>query len=122
MKHIDAVRGFRRDILFNPECLYTVSGGNPLTNCVVEAVETDRQGHAPVLSLRFYSKPYLDPALVSKLAEHGHPVYDEDTAIGVEINLGLEMARSLLEQINTKWPELQRIVQEQDSDSQSPEP
>lgn len=117
MKHVDAVRGYQRDILFSPKCLHTVSGGKALTNCVVEAVENDRERRAPALSLRFYSKPYLNPALVSELAEHGHPVYDEDTASGVEISLGFEMAQSLIEQINTKWPELLRMAQEDASDS-----
>jgi hypothetical protein len=103
MKHVDAVRGFQRDILFNPDNLYTTGGGLALTNCVVEADEHDWQGKAPVLSLRFYHKP-------STLA------VDEDTAIGVEISLGLEMAQSLIQQINDKWPELVKMAQEEKSD------
>jgi hypothetical protein len=117
MRHVDAVRGYQRDILFSPESRYTVSGGNALTNCVVEAVENDREGRAPALSLRFYSQPYLNPNLVSELAERGHHVYDEDTPIGVEINLGLEMAQSLIEQISAKWPQLLSLASEEEADS-----
>lgn len=33
------------------------------------------------------------------------------------INLGIEMAQSLIEQINEKWPELLRAAQESASES-----
>jgi hypothetical protein len=118
MKDVDEVRGYERHILFNPKNLYTTGGGLALTNCVVEAVENDWQGKAPVLSLRFYHKPYLNPALISELAQGGHRVYDETTQVGVELNLGLELAHSLIEQINAKWPELLRVAQD---DSPGPE-
>jgi hypothetical protein len=117
MKTIDEVRGYERSILFNPENLYTTSGGSALTNCVVEAVEDDWQGRAPVLSLRFYNKPYLNPKLIEELAAQGRHIYDEKTQIGTEINLGLELAQSLIEQINAKWPELLKIAQEPSCES-----
>lgn len=117
MKDVDEVRGYERHILFNPECLYTVSGGTALTNCVVEAVEDHWQGKAPVLSLRFYHQPYLNRKLIAELAEQGQPIYDEKTPIGIELNLSLELARSLIEQINAKWPELLRLAQESSGDS-----
>jgi hypothetical protein len=119
MKHVDEVRGYERHILFDPECLYTVGGGIALTNCVVEAVEDDWQGRAPVLSLRFYHKPYLNPKLIAELAEQGQHIYDEKSQVGVELNLSVELAQSLIEQINAKWPELLKIAQE--SSSESPE-
>lgn len=103
MKHIDAVRGLHRDILFDPENRYSRTGALELTNCVVEAVEHDFQVHSPMLSLRFYYKP-------SGLK------MDEETSTGIEINLGLEMAQSLIQQINDRWPELVKIVQDQEAE------
>jgi hypothetical protein len=117
MKDVDEVRGYERYILFNPENLYTTGGGVALTNCVVEALANDWQGKAPVLSLRFYHKPYLNPTLISELAEKGQRIYDETTPVGVELNLSLGLAQSLIEQINAKWPELLRIAQEASSET-----
>ena len=117
MKDVDAIRGYERDILFNPENLYTTSGGVALTNCVVESVENDWQGNGPVLSLRFYHKPYLNPKVIEELAEKGQRIYNERTQVGVELNLSVELAQSLIEQIQTKWPELLRIAQESSTDS-----
>jgi hypothetical protein len=117
MKDVDEVRGYEREILFNPENLYMVGGGLALSNCVVEAVEDDWQGKAPVLSLRFYHKPYLNRKLIAELAEHGRRIYDEKTPVGVELTLGLELAQSLIDQINVKWPELLRLTQESGSES-----
>jgi hypothetical protein len=113
MKDVDEVRGYEREILFSPENLYHTSGGIALTNCVVEAIENDWQGRAPVLSLRFYHKPYpLNPQIIDELAANGQRIYDEKTPIGVEVTLGLEMAQSLIEQINEEWPELLKSVQD----------
>jgi hypothetical protein len=103
MKHIDQVRGLVRDIFFESRNLYKTSGANPLTNCVVEIVERDLQGGCPVLSLRFYLTP-------SNLA------YDDETTIGVEISLGGEMASSLVEQIQGKWPKFMEVLREQSED------
>lgn len=119
MKDVDEVRGYERHILFSPENLYTTGGGIALTNCVVEALANDWQGKAPALSLRFYHKPYLNPTLISELAEQGHHIYDETTQVGIELTLSLELANSLIEQINARWPELLRLAQ--DTSTESPE-
>jgi hypothetical protein len=119
MKDVDEVRGYQRDILFNPENLYTTSGGTALTNCVVEDKEDDWQLNAPVLSLRFYHKPYLNHKLIAELAEHGQRIYDEKTRVGVELNLSVELAHSLIEQINAKWPELLNIAREESGNDPS---
>ncbi|MGO9231503.1 MAG: hypothetical protein ACLQKA_20120 [Bryobacteraceae bacterium] len=116
MKDVDEVRGYEREILFNPENLYKTGGGLALTNCVVEAVEDDWQGGAPVLSLRFYHKPYLNPGRIEELAKGGQEIYTDTTPIGIEIALGIEMARSVIEQISEKWPELLRIDRESSSE------
>lgn len=116
MKHVDEVRGYRRDIFFSPESLYTVSGGTALTNCVVEAVENDWLENEPVLSLRFYYHPYLNPKSISELSEKGQRIYVETTPVGVELNLSLELAQSLIEQIKIKYPDLLKIAQESSSD------
>lgn len=104
MKSVDEVRGFQREILFEQRG-YTTSGGIALTNCVVEVVESDWQGNCPVLSLRFYNKPFYSAKMADQSAEAGKPLYDENTQIGLELNLGPEIAQSLIDQINTKWPE-----------------
>lgn len=74
-------------------------------------------GEGPVLSSRFYNKPYLSRKVCEELAEHDQRIYNEKTQIGIEVNLGLEMAQSLIEQINTKWPELLKISEESESES-----
>jgi hypothetical protein len=61
MKHVDAVRGFERTILLDPQTS-TRRAVAPLTNCVVEVLEKDWQGNCPILSLRFYHKPYCSAA------------------------------------------------------------
>ena len=86
MKDVDEVRGYEREIRFSPENLYHTSGGIALTNCVVEAKENDWQGRAPVLSLRFYHKPYLNPQIIDELATKGQRIYDEKTPIGIEVS------------------------------------
>lgn len=77
-----------------------MSGGTPLTNCVVEAAEDGWRNNAPVLSLRFYHKPR-------------NLIYNEQSPVGVELNLSLELAQSMIEQINAKWPELLNIADEE---------
>ena len=81
-----------------------------MTNCVVEVVDNDSQGRSPMLSLRFYYKPSYPHAVADRSAEAGRPLYDDDTPIGTEINLGPEMARSLVEQIQSKWPDFLKVV------------
>jgi|GEM_PF-4051560 hypothetical protein len=110
MKDVDDVRGYQRDILFNPENQYTKGGGVALTNCVVEATDMDYQLNAPSLSLRFYHKPRKS-------------IYNEDTPVGVDLSLSRELAQSLIDQINAKWPELLKIAQEEseESDNEPPE-
>src|SRR4051812_27011739 len=115
MKHIDAVRGFQRDILFEPRGGYATSGGVALSDCVVETVEFDWQGQAPALSVRFYNKP-ANGKWVREMDAQGHKQYEEGTPIGIEINLGPELANSLIEQLMTKWPEylnVRRIIEDQ---------
>lgn len=113
MKHVDDIRGFERAILFEPRNLYKTSGGVPLTNCVVEVVESDWQGNCPVLSLRFYHKPTYSAEQAQRMAEGGNAPYDEQTPIGTEINLGPEIAQSLIEQIQAQWPQYLKTVNEQ---------
>ena len=110
MRYVDETRGYEREMCFHPENLYHTGGGIELTNCVVEAKENDWQGRAPVLSLRFYHKPYPNPPVA----------YDDKTPIGIEVTLGVEMAQSLIEQINEKWPDLLTFIHQQ-SDNESPE-
>ena len=107
---VDEVRGFEREIQFAPTGGYARSGGVPLTNCVIEVVEDDWQGRCPMLSLRFYHKPVYPHQVARDSAEAGRPLVDEGSPIGVELNLGPEMAKSLIEQIQAKWPEYLRIV------------
>src|SRR4051794_6932815 len=108
MKHIDEIQGFSRDILFSPEGRYTTSWGTALSNCVLEVVERDVQGRCPVLSLRFYHQP--------------EPLeYDAETPVGVEINLGPELTRSFVEQLQTQLPGYQRMLQAA-SDEDAPDP
>ncbi len=74
MEGVDEIPGYERQILFNPENLYTTSGGGALTNCVVEAVTYDWQSRAPMLSLRFYSTPYLNRKLIEEVAAQGQRI------------------------------------------------
>jgi hypothetical protein len=113
MEDIDAIRGFQRNILFNTTG-YSTSAGVPVTNCVVEVVENDWQGSIPMLSMRFYNRPFHPRKLAEEMAEHGNPAYDEATPIGIELNLSPDLAQSLIEQINGKWPELLRALQTTD--------
>jgi hypothetical protein len=78
-----------------------------LTNCVVEATDNDYQLNAPSLSLRFYHKP-------------SKSIYNADTPVGVDLSLSRDLAQSLIDQINAKWPELLKIAQEE-SDNEPPE-
>jgi len=66
----------------------------------------------PVLSLRFYNKPY-PYELANSMAEAGRPAYDENTPIGTEISLGPEIAQSFIAQLKAKWPEFLKVVREQ---------
>jgi len=110
MRSVDEVRGFDRNIRFSTMGGYPTSGGVPLTNCVVEVKEIDTQAKAPVLSLRFYHKPDCPHQLAEECAEAGRPPYDEDAQIGVAIDIGIEMAHSLMTQLQTKWPEFVHLI------------
>jgi hypothetical protein len=112
MKTVDEVRGFEREILFSSTGGYATGGGIPLTNSVIEVKENDSQGRCPVLSLRFYHKPTYPHQFAQECAEAGRALYDENTPIGVEISLGPEAAQSLVEQIQAKWPEFIRVIQD----------
>ena len=116
MKHIDEERGFKRTILLGDQPGHTTQGDLPITNCVVEVIESDPVGGGPALSLRFYVKPFYDHQTASELAEGGHPVCDAETPIGVEINLGPDLVQSLIGQINTQWPQYLQILQSQRDD------
>lgn len=105
MKGVDVTRGYQRLILFGDQPGHTTSGGVAITNCVVEVVECDPPLAFPVLSLRFFDKPYYGYATVEESQSAGNPLYDADTEIGTELNLGPELALSLIKQINVKWPE-----------------
>jgi hypothetical protein len=50
------------------------------------------------------------------MAENGNPTYDDETPIGLEINLGPEIARSFIEQIQDQWPRYLNTVSEQGVD------
>lgn len=108
MKNIDEVRGFEREIKF-AAAGYATGGGVPLTNCVVEVVGNDWQGRCPMLSLRFFHRP-MPHDMAEQSAQAGRPLYDHDTPTGVEINLGPEIAQSLIEQLHAKWPEYLRLL------------
>jgi hypothetical protein len=115
MKTVDEVRGLEREILFSSTGGYATGGGLPLTNCVIEVKRHDGQwGNNPMLSLRFYHKPDYPHQIAQESAEAGRPLYDDNTPIGVEINLGLEIAHSLIEQMQTQWPEFIRVLQDVD--------
>lgn len=116
MKDVDEVRGFERAILFEPTGGYKTSGGVPLTNCVIEIKENDWQGRCPMLSLRFFNKPSYSGERARELAERGFPVYNDETPIGTEINLGPEIAQSLMEQLQAQWPQYVKTVQDQGLD------
>src|ERR1035441_10286144 len=111
MKTIDDFRGFDREIKFSATGGHATGGGAPLTNCVVEiaddVVETDtvQDDRRPVLSLRFYYKPIYSHRMAEESAKAGRPLEVENTTTGRELNLGLEMAQSLIEQIQAKWPQ-----------------
>jgi hypothetical protein len=62
-----------------------------------------------MLSLRFFHKPTYPHEIANMSADAGRPLYDEDTPIGVELNLGPEIAQSLIDQIQAKWPDFVRI-------------
>jgi hypothetical protein len=79
---------------------------------VVEVVENDWQGRCPMLSLRFYRNPTYTHQTAAESAEKGRPLYDEDTPMGIEINLGPEIARSFIEQIQAKWLDYPGVVTE----------
>lgn len=117
MKNIDEVRGFEREIKFAAAGGYATGGGVPLSNCIVEVVGNDWQGHCPMLSLRFFHRP-MPRHLAEQSAQAGRPLYDEDTPIGVAIDLGPEIAQSFIEQLQAKWPEFERARSEPDA----PEP
>jgi hypothetical protein len=112
MQAVDEIRGFDRHILFSATGGYATSGFVPLTNCVVEVKEIDTDGRCPVLSLRFYHKPTYPHQIAEECAEGGRPLYDENTEIGVAIDLGIEMAQSLMTQLQTKWQEFVHVVQD----------
>jgi hypothetical protein len=115
VKTIDDVRGFEREIKLTGKGGYTTGGGVPLTNCVVEVKKHDGQwGNNPMLSLRFYHKPDYPYQIAQESADAGRLLYDEDTPIGVELNLGAEIAQSLIEQMHAKWPEYVRVIQDVD--------
>jgi hypothetical protein len=104
---VDDVRGLERQIKFTAIGVYKADGGIPLTNCVVELQYDWQWGNNPMLSLRFYHKP-ASYEFAQKSADAGRPLYDEDTPIGVELNLGPELAKSLIEQMVGRWAELER--------------
>ena len=66
-----------------------------------------------LLPLRFYDKPFYGHKTATESAERGHPLFDAETPIGVEINLGPELAQSLIEQINAQWPQYLQILDSQ---------
>jgi hypothetical protein len=110
MKHIDEVRGFTRSILVGDEPGQNTRESMNLANCVVEVLERDTCGDCPLLSLRFYARPYYGYKLATESAQQGRPLYDADAPIGVEINVGPELAQSLFEQINAQWPRFVQTV------------
>jgi len=112
MEIVDGVRGFERKILFSATGGYQTGGGLPLTNCVVEVQAIDAQWRRPVLSLLFYHRPTYPHQFAAERAEGVRPLYDENTEIGGAIDLGIEMAQSLMTQLQTKWPEFVHVVQD----------
>lgn len=110
MKTVDDVRGFEREIKFASTGGYSTGGSLPLTNCVVEVKNNDREGRCPMLSLRFYHKPYIPYQIEKESAEAGRPLIHDGDPIGVEVSLGQEIAKSLIEQIQAKWPEYVRAI------------
>ncbi|MCC6591158.1 MAG: hypothetical protein IT168_31015 [Bryobacterales bacterium] len=119
MRGIDGVRGYQREIRFRQDGAYATGGGIALTNCVVKGVDSDWQGGAPVLSLRFYHVP-TPHGLTDKWAASGHQHYDEQTPVGVEINVGAAVAVSLLEQLQEKWPEFAMAVNAAEQGGEEP--
>jgi hypothetical protein len=109
MRSVDEVRGFEREIKVAVDGGYITGGGVPLTNCVIEVVPNDWQGRCPMLSLRFFHVP-IPHRIAEQSADAGNPLYDAETATGVEVNLGPEIARSLVEQLQAKWPEYVQMV------------
>lgn len=61
-----------------------------------------------LLSLRFYYKPSYGHKFATESAQNGHPVIDAETPIGVEISLGFELAKSLMDQIAAQWPDFSK--------------
>jgi hypothetical protein len=114
VKAVDYIRGFEREIKFAPTGGDATGGGLPLTNCVIEVVENDWQGGGPMPSLRFYHKPTFSYQIAQESVEAGRPLYEEDTPIGVELSLGPEIARSLIEQLQEKWPEYVQTLNDED--------
>jgi hypothetical protein len=110
MKQLDDVRGFTRSILVGDEPGQNTRESLNLANCVVEILERDPGRRCPLLSLRFYARPYYGYKLATESAQQGRPLYDADAPIGVEIDLGPELAQSLFEQINAQWPRFVQTV------------
>lgn len=114
MREIDEIRGIEKAISVGDEPGHTTRGEMPISNCVVEVTHFRAD---PVLSLRFYYKPFYGYKTATELAQRGHPVIDGDTTTGVQLDLGYELARSLVEQIQAKWPELVKALADAESDS-----
>ena len=56
LKGVDGIRGFEREIKYAVAGGHVTGRGWPLTNCVVEVAEDDRDGRCPMLLLRFYHR------------------------------------------------------------------
>ncbi len=114
MKHIDEVRGFERTILLGDEPRHTTRGNVTLTNCIVEVIEGPL---GKMLSLRFYNQPYYWYKVATESAQQGRPLFDADTPIGVEIDLGPELVQSLVQQLDAQLPRFFETVQSSRDDS-----
>jgi hypothetical protein len=60
--------------------------------------------------LRFYDKHSYGLKIATEAVKLGRPLFDAETPIGIEINLGPALVQSLVEQIHAQWPQYQQTL------------